>query len=264
MQLLEQDKARTRLHMGIPVAGIQDSGSASGYRFFEQVGNLEYRLNNLQPWEYGRIVGSPTAAVMISATPAVGNTITVTVGNLSPFTYTLTLNDLAQVDPVFSACENLVAAFNQANVASYFASTQPTVYWPVTQKPFQGPSVWQMAFVSTGQTAFTVAVSTTGTLVGTVTAQGSAIMPTVTFQEGNVTTTGYLAILDYLQAKVANSSDLAKFSKTDVVTMRYDELGYRESIYKNWRQKLADYIGCPLYPMRTMYPTGGRKTGLVI
>lgn len=263
MVLYESDKSRVRIHFGVPVLGVQDSGFALGYRFTNVIGLLEYRMNNLQPWEYGRIVGSPVAAFAVSAPIgiAAGNTISCTVGALGNFSYTVTSADMAAEDPVFSACQNFANAFNAVNGASYVASAQPTVAWPITTRAQIGQPTWQITFISTGSTAFTIAPSSTG-VVSTVTAQGAAPMPTVTFSEDNTTATGYLAICDYLQARTATASDLAKFSKADVVTFRYDEIGYREAIYRNWRQKLADYFGIPLFPMKNSGPNS--KTGLVV
>lgn len=262
MILLESDLSRVRIHMGIPVLGVQDSGFALGFRYANVMGLFEWRVKNLQPWEYTHVTGYPAAAVSVMGSPQVGNTLSATVASLAQYTYTVQASDLTAQDPVLSALTNFCNGFNSLNAASFVASPQPAItFSPTAVSP--GPKTWQLAFVSTAMSAFTVAVTSTG-LTAFVTAQGVVPTPTLTFQDDNTTCTGYLAICDYLQAKTATSSDLAKYSKADVVQFRQNELGYREAIYKNWRQKLADYLGIPLYPMQPVGRFGGANTGLVI
>lgn len=263
MILMEPEKSRVRLHMGVPVLGVQDSGYALGYRMTNVMGLLEYRMNQLQPWEYGHIVGSPVAALSVMGTPRVGATISATVGALAQYTYTMTSQDMSNADPVFSACQNFANGFNALNGASYIAQAQPSVVFPITAIG-AGPQQWQICFISTGNAAFTFTTTATSGLVTTIVSQGNAPTPTMTFADDNKTCTGYLQICDYLQAKIANASDLAKYSKADVVEFRQNELGYREAIYKNWRQKLADYLGIPLYPMQPVGRFGGANTGLTL
>jgi hypothetical protein len=263
MILLEPDKMRTRIHMGVPVLGVQDSGFALGYRFSNVMGLLERRMNTLQPHEYARLTGTPTAALALSGTASVGATISATVGALSAFTYTVTSADMVAPDPVLAACTNFANAFNAANGTQFIATQQPSVVFPVTTIG-AGPAQWQLAFVSTGTSAFAVSTVSSGGIVSYVVMQGALPKPSVTFSDDSLTCVGYLGICDYLEGKTAQASDLSKFSKADVVSFRPDEMQYREAMYKGWRKRLADFFGIPLYPMPSTGTFGGANTGLTI
>ena len=263
MILLEPDKMRARIHMGVPVLGVQDSGVSLGYRFANVMGTFEGRMNKLQPHEYARLTGTPTAAVAIMGSAAVGNTITLTVGVLSPFVYTVTSGDASNSDPVLSALTNCAGQFNQLNGSQYIATQQPSVVFPTTTIG-AGPREWQLAFVSTGTAAFTVSIAVTGGLSAYVALQGGIPKPTVTFNDDAITCVGYLNICDYLEGKTAQASDLIKYSKADVVDFRRDEMQARNALYKMWRLRLADFFGIPLYPMPSIGQFGGANTGLTI
>jgi hypothetical protein len=215
-------------------------------------------MNNIQPWEYTRIVGNPVAALAIVGAPQVGATLSCTVGALSAFTYTVTSQDMAQVDPTFTAATNFCNAFNAVNAASYIASPQPAVVWPQTTIG-SGPRQWQIAFVAPTSNAFTIVPAGTNGLVSYVISQGNIPNPSATFKEDNVTAVGYLSLCDYLESKIATASDLMKFSKADVVDFRPDEMQIREALYNKWCERLADVWGIPLYPMGG---PGGANTGL--
>lgn len=260
MQLLEPDKMRARIHQGAPVLGVQDSGFALGYRFEQIMGLFEYRMNNIQPWEYTRIVGIPAAAQAVLGTIQVGSTIGCTVAALSPVVYTVQSADLTAPDPTFSAVQNFCNAFNAAHGSSFIASPQPAVVWPQTTVS-AGPKQWQIAFVSSTTAAFTIAPTGTNGLLAYVVSQGNTPNPSAAFKEDAVTAVGYLSICDYLEGKIATSSDLMKFSKADVVGFRPDEMDARDNLYQYWRQRLADVWGIPLYPMGG---TGGMATGFSV
>jgi hypothetical protein len=86
----------------------------------------------------------------------------------------------------------------------------------------------------------------------------------VTFQDDSVTCTGYLSICDYLEGKIAQASDLMKYSTADVVTFRRDETQARGALYNVWRKRMADFFGIPIYPMAAVGRFGGANTGLVV
>lgn len=260
MQLLEPDKMRARLHQGVPILGVQDSGFALGYRFQQIMGLFEFRMNQIQPWEYTRIVGIPAAGAAVLGTIQVGATVSVTVGALSIYTYTVQSSDLLAPDPTFSALNNFCNGFNAINGASYIASPQPAVVWPMTTVS-AGPKEWQLAFVSAVATPFNIVASGSNGLIAYVTAQGLAPKPSATFNEDSETLNGYLNILDYLEGKIATASDLMKFSVADVVNFRPDEMGARAGLYEFWRNRLASVWGIPLYPMGGV---GGLQTGLSV
>jgi hypothetical protein len=251
--------------MGVPVLGVQDSGFALGYRFTNVMGLLEYRMNNLQPNEYAKITGTPTAASAVYGGVQVGNTLSVTINQNSPIVYTVQPSDLLAPDPVLSAVQNIANLINQTVGSQWIASAQPAVtYSPTAVAP--GPKTWQLAVIAapTNQEAFTIAVSGTGGLIGYVVLQGALPNPQQTFNDDGMTAVGYLAICDYLESKTAISSDLMKYTQADVVTLRRDELGARDGLYMYWRRRLADVFGIPLYPMQPVANFGGANTGLEI
>src|SRR5579875_305826 len=112
MVLPEPVKARARVHMGVPVLGVQDSGFALGFRFTNVMGLLEYRMNNLQPWEYAHLTGYPAGSLALMGTPSAGNTLSATVGTTGQVTYTVTNEDATAADPMFSVAYNFCAQFN--------------------------------------------------------------------------------------------------------------------------------------------------------
>lgn len=262
MELLEPDKSRVRVHMGVPVLGVQDSGFALGYRFANVMGLLEFRMNRLQPHEYARITGTPTAAVAFTGSVVAGNTITATVGALAAFTYTVTSSDALNADPVLTALTNFSNAFNQANGTQYIAFPQPSVVAPQSLIG-ASPRQWQLAFVTTGTTAFTVSVTATGSLAPYVALQGVVPKPSMTFKDGT-TATGYLNVCDYLESAIATASDQMKYTRADVVEYRQNQPQARQALYLMWCNKLADYLGIPRKPMQGVGRYGGSGTGLVV
>ena len=60
---------------------------------------------------------------------------------------------------------------------------------------------------------------------------------------------GYVAICNYLESRMAVSADLTKYAQADVVKMRPNELAERRAQYAEFRQRLADFLGIPMYPM---------------
>lgn len=264
MVLPEQDKMRSRIHMGVPVLGVQDSGFALGYRFTNVMGLFEYRMNNLQPWEISSIVGLPIASAQISGTAVPGQMITAVVAGAA-VAYTVQSSDLANGAPIMSVVQNLANAINAQNLG-FSASAQPAVSYPVSAVGATSP-YWQLAIVSTLGVVFSLSLtlSTGSTLYAAVTSQGVAPRPFYTFTDDNFTATGYLAICDYLESKVGSASDLSsKYHVADVVTFRRDELTARDDNYHWWRQKLADVFGIPLYPMQPVSGFGGSNTGLTV
>jgi hypothetical protein len=263
MVLPEQSKMRARIHMGVPVLGVQDSGYAFGYRFSTVTGLFEYRMNNLQPWEASSIIGLPIASAQFSGLAQAGQVITAVVAGITT-TYTVQSSDVQASAPVEAVVQNIAAAIN-GTTAGFNASAQPAVSYPVTAVGATSP-YWQLAVTSTLGIPFAISITvSSGTLYAVVTAQGLAPRPFYTFTDDSYTATGYIAICDYLESKVGAASDLSsKYSVADVVTFRRDELAARDQNYQWWRQKLADVFGIPLYPMQPVSGFGGNNTGLVV
>lgn len=269
MILPENIKSRCRVHMGVPVLGIQNSGFALGYRFTNVMGLFEWRMNNLQPYELASITGNPTASNTVYAAgngPHVGDTLVITI-NTSAVTYTVQSSDFqgtnpdGVVDPMYTIVNNAAAAVTQQLSSLVVALPQPAVTYPSTFAG-AGPMQWQMAYSSTNGQPFTLAVASTGNLLAYPLTQGVSPSPTITFLDDSVTATGYVPICDYLEQNTAQASSLVKFTKADVVNFRQDELAARDQIYEYWRQRLADVFGIPLYSVPPVANFGGVSTGM--
>lgn len=265
--LSEVTKSRIRMHLGIPAAGIPQTGSMLGWRYNNQVGTLEYRMINLQPLEEAQVTGIPSAIVQITGTPRAGDTISVTIGSGSPIVYTVTDQDLDADIPLQSIAQNLalaIIAANQGYLADYAIPSQTKPYGPLA---FTGSVI--ITPLPSSPTAFTIAVSNEGGTIAYVAQQGVQLPPSVTFTETGTTVYGYVAICDYLESRIANAADLVKYQQTKGasgagVAMRMNELAERQNIYNNWCQKLADFFGISRYPMgRPAAPGSGAFTGSV-
>lgn len=261
--LQENVKSRIRVHLGVPVLGLQNSGFALGYRFTNVMGLLEYRMNNLQPFEEAALTGVPTGAAILYGTPAAGNTVTLTVNALAPLTYTVTAADALATDPLGSVAQNLSIAI--AASATY-APIVRAAYAPSIKQPYTTSSGVNSTLIlqSTSAATFTFTCAFSGATSFVSYLQGVLPQPSTTFTEDSVTATGYVAICDYLESKVATASDLMKFTKADVVNFNRDETGSRMGLYRLWRKRLAEFLGVPLYPMGAAGVHGGGGTGLVV
>lgn len=261
--LQEPVKARVRAHLGVPVLGVQNSGISLGYRFTNQMGLLEYRMNNLQPFEEASITGNPAAATIINGNPIAGDTVTITVNALSPLTYTVTSADASAADPCGSVAQNFALKVMQtpAYAALVWATYTPSIKQPYPTAVKPNSTLILQALTSA---AFTVACTFTGSTAFVAYTQGSLPSPNVTMKEDSVTLYGYVAICDYLEGKIAGASDLMKFSKADVTTFRGDEMQARRALYREWQKRLSDFLGIPLFPVPAVGRYGGSNTGLVV
>ncbi len=190
-----------------------------------------------------------------------GGTITISVNNI-PVAYTITSSDAGAADPVLSIATNAANLISATLPSLVNASAQPTIVFPITTIG-RSPSQWQVTLSSTSGSAFTVAISgSTGNPYAYVSLQGVLPRPSYTFVEDSYTATGYLPILDYLESKVAGSSDLMKFSTADVVDFRRDEMNARSALYYWWKKRLSSVFGVPIKPLPSVGRFGGSGTGL--
>ena len=260
--LSEIQKSRVRVHMGVPVVGLPATGSVLGWRYNQQVGQLEYRMNNLQPIEEAQLTGTPTGVAQITGNPQIGDTVTAVIMGV-PVSYTVAASDLAAPIPLQSIEQNLGNAITLAGLG-YLGNYGI----PPQTKPGGGNYFFTGTLIITptnGQ-PFTFAMQNVGQTVPYAVQQGVAIPPSITFAETGTTSNGYIAICDYLESRIALASDLVKYQKADVVNFRMNELAERENIYTSWRQRLADIMGVPLYPMGAPPRSGGWgvNTGAIV
>ena len=265
--LQDYTKTRIRVHMGVPVLGLQNSGFALGYRFENQIGLLEYRMTNLQPYEEISITGVPAASAAVYGQITLGDVLNmqITPSDRPPIliSYTVQPSDLvAPQGPMAAVAQNFANAIMQTPSGASFvqAAYSPGVTQPYpTAIPPNASVILQGIF----PVPFTITTYVQGYTTFQPTLQGVLPAPSVTFKEDAVTIYGYVPIADYLQGKLFSSSDLMKFTKADVVNFRHDELGARRAVYDEARQQLAEFLGIPLFPVPPVDNSGGANvTGL--
>lgn len=242
--LSEITKSRIRVHMGVPVLGVQNSGFAQGYRYMQEAGLLEYRMNNLQPVEEAQLTGWPIANIQITGKPTLGDRLAFTVNSLASVPYVVQASDLSNADILGSIAANASAAIN----AQYLGTPVASTYVPSLKTPYPTASTPWAAIILQGisPASFFVTVAATGNTTPIVTVNGASIPPSYTFTDDGETVNGYVPILDYLEGVVARPSDLAKFAKADVVDFRANEIGYRRAIYREWQGMLSKFLGIRL------------------
>jgi len=245
----EGTKDRIRVHLGIPVDGIPQNGYTTGYRFFEgaPVGALEYRMNNLKPFNESEITGFPIGTTRLYGNCIIGDIVSITLGSSSPVVYTVTNTDIAQVQPLFSVAQNIANAFNAANAsAGVFATFSPPIFALIGSTPVFAQVIIQAITNAT----FTFSVSFTGKTSIVATRQGILPQPQFINSSGNLIC-GYVPMCDYFESQVAQSDSFAAFETADVVKFSQRELLKRIDIYYYWRRGLAKYLGIPINPMGT-------------
>ena len=259
MPLTLANKSDVRRHLMYSVAGlwrVSPSGGtlasgAVGYRFFQAYGLLEYRMNNLNPDEEARLIGLAYAAVALTGVqPNAGDTLSVTFsqGNLAaPVTITATMptpqqnidNRLLLIQILAGLC-----AQNEALGAAGIVALAPYGSGPFAETAVPFP---ECAFTS--PVAFTFSATGTGNAYPQVTATGELLGPSTQLQP-RVTTFGYLPILNGLEGAHASASQNLDTKQAAVWYSRSNEIALRTSLYRQWQQKMSDYLGIPINPER--------------
>lgn len=260
--ITELQKVQIRRHLGFPVVGnprrspvgshTLASGSI-GWRFFQVFGMLEYRLNNLQPFEESIILGMATSSVIVSGSQAIlptGLTPQITISILSGsvselLSYTTQVGDTIWHVGLGLAAEllanvNLMGVqFNAASPSS-FGNFSDVAKPPSIEQPFPGIEITCLT------EEFSVAVVSDPPIILSVEPGGGTFIdPSAVLEK--VKYHGYLPILGALEGKIASSSDNLDTEKADVWTARKDEVEIREKLYRIWRQKLASFLSIPLW-----------------
>jgi hypothetical protein len=231
---------------------------AVGWRFTQAYGFLEYAMNNLNPDEECRLVGNALGSVgFIGPDANPGDTCTVVLsgGNIpSPVTLVATVPAPGTgISPNLSLA--LVLA-QQANTNASLVSAGMYAVAPYGTGAFAESAVPfpECGFVNPSS-AFTIAVANTGLSSGVVTAQGAFLPPVagLTPAPGNgqaTTTFGYIPILNALESAHAQTSENLDTSRADVWFHDGMEIGKRTSLYRQWQQKLSDFMGTPINEQR--------------
>lgn len=258
MPLTLAQKSDVRRHLRYPVGGLFRNSPAggsladgsAGYRYFQEYGFLEWRLNNLMPDEEARLTGGCYGGVaFMGPAPNPGDTCTVTLsggGLASPVAVTVTA---ATGDTTLSMIARLAAALaGDVNlIAAQFFVLAPYGTGAFSQAAIPVP---ELAIVNT--TSFSVATSFTGILVPEITSQGAQLQPSLTDETVTpaVVYYGYLPILNFLESAYAGTTNNLDTAKADVWTARRTELPERMSLYATWQGKLSEYIDIPINPRR--------------
>lgn len=260
MALTIAQKSAIRRHLKYGVVGqyaVSPGGAAFaqgtvGYRFFQAYGQLEYRMNNMNPDEEARLVGAPYGAVsLVGPTPNVGDTASITLSGgsiASPQTVTaVVVAPPANTPPALPLALSLASLINQNPVlqaakiyalAPYGSGPYAQNAVPVPELGFRGPA---------GSLPFTVAASGTGLVYPAITADGALLPPGPTSLDGgNTILWGYIPILDGLESAYWTTSDNLDTHIADVWTARANEAGQRRSLYENTVQLLSDFLAIPI------------------
>ncbi len=257
MALTQEQKSSIRRHMGYPVIGllkISPAGAvlgsaATGYRFFEAYGQLEYKLNNLNPDEETRMTGAYLGAAILSGPqPELGDTVSLTISSSllsSPQTVTAAAPaPNPEIDTRLNLINGLVAAISANAVlqAAGIYSAAPYGTGPYSQNAVAIPEIGIVA-----PFAFTLTAAGSGLLVPQITSNGVQLPPVASL-DGTTTIHGYLPILDGLEGAYAGASQNLDTKKAAVWESRSNELALRSSLYRVWQIKLSEYLGIPLNP----------------
>ncbi len=278
--LSEQQKIEIRRHLGYPVTGNPITSPVGqtlshgfiGWRFHQVYGLLEWRMNNLQPFEEAILFGLATAGITVQSVAAPGGTITLPnglvvslemrqpVGGVLQADGVTILYDVDETvsyttvssDTIFSvgaALSSLVLAngvlvgagfwaTSPYNVGAYAEAAKP----PATVQPFPGIQITCIP------DAFEIiAVSAPPLFLAVQPGSGQFLPPNATFGDPATLHRGYIPILDALETEVANASDNLDTLKADVWTARPDEIHIREALYNRWRRKMAQFLALPLW-----------------
>lgn len=257
MALTTAQKSDVRRHLKFPVAGllrISPAGGtlaqgAVGYRFLQAYGFLEYKMNNLNPDEEARLTGLAYGAIALTGPqPNPGDTLSGTFsggGLVSPVTVTATAPaDNPQGNDARITLINLFAAAAGSNATLQAASM-------IVLSPYGTGSYSQnaVAVPEVGincPSVFTLAAVGTGLVVPQITATG-ALLPPVTSLDGVTNTYGYLPILNGLEGAYLSTSQNLDTIQADVWKGRVNEAGQRRSLYENFVQQMADFLGTQVY-----------------
>lgn len=264
MALTLAQKSNIRRHLKYPVAGLLRASPAGGafaqgfigYRFFQAYGALEFRMNNLAPDEEARLVGRAyAAAALVGPQPNPGDTVSITLSGgaiASPQTLTATAGPtIPNTDNRLPLIMELAAACSRNTVlqAAQVLALAPYGTGPYAQNAVPVPEIG-----FTSATAFSITTAGTGAIVPGITADG-AFLPPVTSLDGGLTTIfGYLPILDGLENAYGTTSDNLDTIRADVWYGRSNEAGQRRSLYENWVQLMADFVGVPTFREATQRP----------
>ena len=269
MPLTLAEKSDIRRHLRFPLAGLYRTSptggtvagaTTTGYRFLQTFGMLEWRMNNLDSNEEGRVTGKAYGSLAFQGpVPNVGDTLTVTfsggsltgpVSVLLTVTQAMLVQQNAAAQQYFNAniglifCSSLaqLVALNSTLTSAGFVATAPFGTGPFTQTAIPVP---QIDFIN--PVPFTLSVVTTGLMSAFIVANGVLLEPYI--QPGTINPIyGYLPILNYLENAYGSASQDLSIKRADVFYARPTELSERLSLYQTWAQRLGEFLDLPFNP----------------
>lgn len=269
MPLTFTQKTEIRRHLKYPVIGLirQSPGGGTlasgfaGYRYFQAYGAMEYKLNNLNPDEEAKLLGTALAAVaFVGNGPNPGDSVSVTFSGagISP-SQTVTATYPSPTPPGDGKLwlANQLAALVQANTVLQGAGVQGIAPYGTGAFAQSAVPLPEVAFVAPASFAISTAFS--GAAAPAITATG-ALVPPSTSLDGVTTIWGYLPIAAGLENAWLTSSQNLDTIKADVWKGRSNEAGARRSLYEQWCQQMADFLGIPHFIDANQAPT---RTGAI-
>jgi hypothetical protein len=253
--LTDPQKTNIRRHLGVPVAGqlalSTPSGTLAdgnaGYRYFDAWGQLEYRMNRLNPDEEARLLGYSVGILglagptVYSAGVTFSFTITSTGAAWSPATISYTtvnedtnISVLTALSQAINQTAALTAAGFYANNAYIFQPSGVTIPLP------------QMEIVNSAQLTFGVTVTSTTNPMLIAYQQGVLLSPSFT---ASITTQpptviyGYSNICDWLEGAWPGATQNLDTARADSwYSFAMFEQDERERLYNKWCMHMADFL----------------------
>lgn len=255
MPLTDAQKTNLRRHLDVPVAGRSLQSTAAGtlananagYRYLDAWGQLEYRMNQLNPDEESRLLGQPAGLVGIAGvnTITIGTTFQLQIsgGGLgSPVTVSYTS---VAGDTFLTVLTNLAGAINQnaTLVAAGFYAFNPWTFQSansIVPLPTMG-----IENTTAGVASFTLTVLSSTNPMLTALQQGLLLPPYAVTDDSTIPVTtvyGYLPICDALEAAIFGATNNLDTSRADVWYPRMDEPEVRTKLYRQACQHMADFL----------------------
>lgn len=246
-----QEMVDLRRHLGVPVAGVAESGTIL------RVGRLEYLMRHLQAEEEAVITGRPFSIIQILGNVLAGQTITVgitpTGGVETQTTYTVVASDTTVNDPRLNVALNLglkITGLNIGVVAACGAIPAGNANIP---PGCLLPSTSQCTLTSSTITWRVTTLSATGGLAVYLLKDGTYPHPSMTYTDpvsgAIVTIYGMVPICNMLEDMIYNSTEDLDLDHAGAsgpqggAKLRHDELNQREILYQRACRRLSKMFG---------------------
>lgn len=261
MPLSVAQKSQIRRHLGYENIGFSSAfgagggtlGTNMGHLASSTYGELETKMNSLQPCDESAITGRAYGSVQfLGLEPEVGDQVNLTFSNVpgitSPFedpvvvNFTVTENEAGSMGKLAMAMARAVSNKSELAILGFRALAPygpgSTVLNPMAE------------FSVTSAVVFLLSATSTGSVSAVVQDDGSEL-PEPSAQVGKVAgvpkiLNGYLPLLNYLYGAIATATTRQGTVKADVFTARQDEVEARTELYEFYRRDFATFLGVPV------------------